>query len=32
MRKLIIAAIVGFLWKRLGGGGTKRRWSNPVSK
>ncbi len=32
MRKLIIAAVVGFLWKRLRGGVTKRRWSYPVSK
>ena len=26
MRKLIIAVVVGFLWKRLRGGLTKRRW------
>jgi hypothetical protein len=32
MRKLIVAAVVGFLWKRLRGGVTKRRWSYPVSK
>ncbi len=32
MRKLIVAAVVGFLWKRLRGSATKRRWSYPVSK
>jgi hypothetical protein len=32
MRKLIVAVVFGFLWKRLRGGVTKRRWSYPVSK
>ena len=32
MRKLIIAAVVGFLWKRLRGGAVKRHWSYPASK
>ena len=32
MRKLIVAAVMGFLWKRLRDGVTKRRWSYPVSK
>ena len=32
MRKLIIAAVAGFIWKRLRGGMTKRRWSYPASK
>ena len=31
MRKLIVAAAMGFLWKRLRGG-AKRRWPYPVSK
>ena len=32
MRKLIVAAVIGFLWKRLRGGVPKRRWAYPVSK